>query len=135
VVNVHDGDTITVLDSTDTQHKIRLAGIDAPELGQGYGRVSRDNLARLIAGKTVSVDWKKYDKYGRIVGKVLLGGKDQNIEQIRAGLAWHYKKYQGEQSPEDRKTYAEAENSARAKRAGLWKEPNAIPPWEWRHQK
>lgn len=132
VVKVTDGDTVTVLDVHKEQHKIRLAGIDAPESKQAYGEVSRKHLASLIAGQTVTVEWSKLDKYGRKVGKILYNGQDANIEQIKAGLAWHYKKYEGEQSLIDREAYAAAEREARAKRLGLWSEPNPFPPWEWR---
>lgn len=132
VVNVHDGDIITVLDANKTQHKIRLAGIDAPEQGQAYGKASRDNLAQHVAGKQVSIEWTKYDKYQRIVGTVLLDGKDQNIEQLRAGLAWHYKKYQNEQTPEEREAYAQAEQAARETGIGLWREKQPTAPWDWR---
>lgn len=135
VVNVHDGDTITVLDESSTQHKIRLSGIDAPELGQAYGRASRNSLAEQIAGKTVSVIWNKQDKYGRTVGKILLEGKDQCLEQVRTGLAWHYKKYESEQTPDDRISYGEAERTARVARVGLWQDREPFPPWEWRKKK
>jgi endonuclease YncB( thermonuclease family) len=133
VVHIADGDTITVLDSGNHQHKIRLAGIDAPERKQAYGKVSGKHLADLVAGKAVSVEWSKHDKYQRIVGKVLLDSQDICLEQIKAGMAWHYKKYQGEQSPKDRVSYAAAEDEARAARRGLWKDANPVPPWEWRH--
>ncbi|HEX8140352.1 MAG TPA: thermonuclease family protein [Pyrinomonadaceae bacterium] len=132
VVKVSDGDTITVLDKENRQHKIRFQGIDAPESKQEFGQVSKDNLARMILGKEVKVIWSKQDKYGRTVGKVLLDGRDINIEQVKAGLAWHYKKYSDEQPPEDRVTYAAAETEARAARRGLWQDPNPTPPGEWR---
>jgi endonuclease YncB( thermonuclease family)/methylphosphotriester-DNA--protein-cysteine methyltransferase len=132
VVKVSDGDTITVLDKENRQHKIRFQGIDAPESKQDYGQVSKDNLAKMIFGKEVKVVWSKTDKYGRTVGKILLDGRDINIEQIKAGLAWHYKTYEKEQPPEDRLTYAAAEQEARAARRGLWQDPNPTPPGEWR---
>jgi endonuclease YncB( thermonuclease family)/methylphosphotriester-DNA--protein-cysteine methyltransferase len=132
VVKVSDGDTITVLDKENRQHKIRFQGIDAPESKQEFGQVSKENLARMIMGKEVEVVWSKLDKYGRTVGKVLLDGRDINIEQVKAGLAWHYKKYSDEQPPEDRITYAAAETEARAARRGLWQDPNPTPPGEWR---
>lgn len=135
VVNVHDGDTLTVLDESHTQHKIRLAGIDAPELGQAYGRASRDYLAKEVAGKTVSIEWNKHDKYGRTVGKVLLDGKDECLEQVMAGFAWHYKKYEREQTPEDRRIYSAAEQDAREAKRGLWQDREPLPPWEWRKNK
>lgn len=132
VVHVSDGDTITVLDASNHQHKIRLSGIDAPESGQAFGRVSKQNLADLVAGKTVSVEWSKHDKYRRIVGKVLLGSQDVCLEQIKTGMAWHYKKYEKEQAPEDRSIYAAAENEARTNRLGLWRDKSPVPPWEYR---
>ena len=135
VVGVHDGDTVTVLDATRRQHKIRLAGIDAPELSQAFGRVSRQHLADQVAGRTVVIEWTKRDKYQRLVGKVLLNGRDINITQIEAGLAWHYKKYATEQNPDDRQRYARAEEQARAARLGLWQDGRSVPPWEYRKTK
>ena len=146
VVRVTDGDTIVVLDQTKQQHKIRLAGIDAPESTQPYGQASRKHLAELVADKEVAVEWNKRDKYGRIVGKVMVASPDACpgarpecaktldacLAQITSGLAWHFKRYQSEQSGQDRHRYAFAETEARAKRAGLWREASPIPPWEWR---
>lgn len=88
VVGIADGDTITVLDNTNTQHKIRLAGIDAPEKKQPFGNNSKKMLSSLVFGKTVDVDWDKRDRYGRLVGKVIIDGVDANLEQIKYGLAW-----------------------------------------------
>ena len=132
VVSVHDGDTITLLDAGLRQHKIRLAGIDAPELRQAFGRVSKQHLADQVAGQTVTIEWHKRDKYQRLVGKVLLNGRDINITQIETGLAWHYKKYAGEQNPEDQQRYARAEERARTNRIGLWQDSRAMPPWDYR---
>ena len=134
VVAVADGDTITILDDSNTQYKIRLAGIDAPEKGQPYGRVSRQRLADTVFTQTVQVEWSKRDRYGRIVGKVMAEGKDVCLMQIESGLAWHYKKYEREQSTADRKTYAEAEFRAREQKRGLWMDAHPVPPWEWRHR-
>lgn len=142
VVGVADGDTITVLDSDKIQHKIRLSGIDAPERGQPYGNVSKQHLADLVFGKTVTVETTKKDRYGRSVGKVSVQPTDcptcgrtldANLAQITVGLAWWYRQYAKEQSPEDRGRYEFAEKEARAKRAGLWKDAKPVPPWEWRH--
>jgi len=132
VVKITDGDTLYVLDANNKQHKIRLAGIDAPERKQAYGLASRKHLASIVAGKQVTVEYEKRDRYGRIVGKVLLDGMDVCLEQVKAGFAWHYKKYQHEQSREDQKLYAVAEANARDARLGLWRENNPIPPWEHR---
>ena len=132
VVGVADGDTITVLDDTHTQHKIRLAGIDAPEKRQAFGNVSKQSLVEQVAGQSVAVEWVKVDKYGRKVGKVLLAGLDCNLVQVKRGLAWHYKQYQREQSPADQQSYAAAEIEAKAAKLGLWRDADPLPPWEFR---
>ncbi len=77
VVKITDGDTLYILDANSQQHKIRLAGIDAPERKQAYGLASRKHLASIVAGKQVTVEYQKRDRYGRIVGKVLLDGIDE----------------------------------------------------------
>lgn len=132
VVSIADGDTITVLDASRKQHKIRLAGIDAPEKKQDFGERSRQNLAAMVFNKTVNVEWDKQDRYGRTVGKVLVNGVDANLEQIKAGMAWWYEKYRREQSPEDQQRYLEAEQRARALRVGLWRDLAPVAPWDWR---
>jgi endonuclease YncB( thermonuclease family) len=124
VVRVTDGDTIVVLDFSNVQHKIRLTGIDAPERRQAYGTKSKEHLSDLVAGKTVVVDYSKYDRYQRILGKVLVNGEDVNLEQVEAGMAWHYKKYQGEQSSSNRVKYSDAELEARRHKLGLWNDPS-----------
>jgi endonuclease YncB( thermonuclease family) len=129
---VADGDTITVLDANRQQNKVRLIGIDAPEKFQPFGNRSRQHLDVLVHGRDVVVEWNKRDRYGRILGKVLVGSVDANLEQIRAGLAWHYKQYEREQSRENRETYASAELHARTAKRGLWIDPAPIPPWEFR---
>ncbi len=132
VVSVADGDTVTVLDSYRQQHKVRLAGVDAPEKSQAFGKVSRLNLARLVFGRPVTIEFDKLDRYRREVGKVWVAGEDINLEQLKAGLAWHYKKYEDEQSPEDRQRYALAESNAASAHRGLWRDPNPTPPWAYR---
>lgn len=132
VVGVADGDTVTVLDSAKQQRKIRLDGIDAPEKAQAFGERSKQSLSDLVYGKTVEVDTHKRDRYGRQVGKVLLQGKDVNLEQVTRGLAWHYKAYASEQTPQDQERYASAEDAARGAKRGLWLDANPTPPWEWR---
>ena len=132
VINVHDGDTVTVLDQFNKKTHIRLQGIDAPELKQDFGSVSQQNLSRMVLGKQVTIVWTKLDKYRRTVGTIMLDGHDVNIEQVKAGLAWHFKKYEDEQAPADRQTYAAAEQQARAGKLGLWQDPNPTPPGDWR---
>lgn len=135
VIKVTDGDTITILDVNKTKYKIRLSGIDAPEKKQAFGKVSKQSLSEMVAGKIVSVDYNKRDRYGRIVGKVLYKNVDINLEQIKRGLAWHYKKYEREQDVEDRAIYAHQEYLALKNRVGLWADDNSIPPWDYRKNK
>ena len=132
VVGVADGDTVTVLDAFKTQHRIRLSGIDAPEKKQAFGNRSRQSLAELVFQKPVKVEYTKTDRYGRIVGKVLVNNIDANLEQIKRGLAWHYKAYEREQSPVDRALYAQIEAATRSASLGLWQDRSPIPPWDFR---
>jgi endonuclease YncB( thermonuclease family) len=132
VIAISDGDTIRVLDAQRIQYKVRLAGIDAPESKQAYGARSKKNLSDLVFGKTVTIEFNKHDRYGRIVGKVLHDNVDVDLQQIEAGFAWHYKQYVKEQLTEDRMLYADAEVRAQAAHLGLWRDPNRFPPWEWR---
>ena len=135
VVGVADGDTITVLDADKVQHKIRLAGIDAPEKKQAFGNRSKESLSDLAFDKTVNVETDKRDRYGRQIGKVLVNGRDVNLVQIERGMAWFYRKYQREQSPNDQRLYEAAEDAAKADKRGLWRDADPMPPWEFRHNK
>ncbi len=132
VVKVTNGDSITVLDSTNTQHRIRLPGIDAPERKQASGNTSRKHLANLVAGKTVTVKWDKRDRYGGVVGFVIVDGHDVNLAQVKTGMAWFYRYYQRELSPEYRRRYAKVGVQARTDRLSLRQDKNPMPPWEWR---
>ena len=143
VVSVSDGDTLTVLDNDKQQHRIRLYGIDAPEKAQPYGQRSKEHLSRLTYAKDVRVDWKKRDRFGRIVGKVWVRPidcsnceltLDAGLAQLSVGLAWWYRKYAWEQSAEDRARYEVEEGEARARQVGLWGDPAPEPPWGWRRR-
>ena len=135
VIKVSDGDTITVLDSNNQKYKIRLQGIDAPETQQAFGETSRQSLASLVYDKEVIILWDKRDKYARILGKVIVDGKDANYEQLKKGLAWYYKQYENDLSDEDKERYSEAEAWARNYTEGLWTDSKSIPPWEFRHKR
>ncbi len=133
VVGIADGDTLTILDSSNQQHRVRLSGIDAPEKKQPFGSRAKQNLSALAFGKGATVEWSKLDRYGRIVGKVTVNGEDVGLQQLQAGLAWWYRQYAREQSPQDRASYSQAENEARMARVGLWGDSQSVPPWEYRH--
>ena len=133
VVGVSGGDTITVLDVDQVQHKVRLAGIDAPEKKQALGQKSKEALSDCAYGQQVEVQGSKLDRYGRLIGKVLVHEQDCNLRQIRLGMAWHYKLYMKEQPLEDRILYTNEENLARNNKLGLLRDPSPVPPWDFRH--
>ena len=144
-MRIVDGDTVYVRDATQEQHKIRLAGIAAPERGQPFGKKSKQRMCELVAGREVTVDWHKKDRYDRVVGTVWVAPPDcgsatcpktidAGLALVTAGLAWHFKRHPDELSEEDRERYASAEDEARARKAGLWSQPNPVPPWEWRQR-
>ena len=132
MVGITDGDTVTVLDRDKQRHKIRLSGIDAPESHQAFGQKSKTNLSAMVFNREVIAQCGKQDKYHREVCKIIADGRDINLEQIMAGMAWWYRKYAKEQSPKDREDYEVAEFNAKARRLGLWNDTNPVPPWEWR---
>jgi endonuclease YncB( thermonuclease family) len=134
VVGITDGDTITVLDKDKVKHKISLMGIDAPEKSQDFGAASKQALSNYIYQKTVSVDYKKLDKYKRKVGKVILDNQDICLAMIERGMAWHYKDYEKEQSKTDSDLYRQAELKARESKLGLWQDSKAIEPSAFRRK-
>ncbi len=129
VIGVADGDTVTVLDDAREQHKVRLSGIDAPERGQAFGDASKRNLSALAFNQTVTVEWHKRDRYGRLVGVVRVQPSDVDVglAQIQAEMAWHYTAYTREQSAADQQLYRDAEATARDTRSGLWRDPSQVP--------
>ena len=126
VVGVHDGDTITCLDENNQQQKIRMAEMDAPEIGQDFGKVSRDAMAGMVFGKTVEVVDDGKDRYGRWIGHVSVNGMDVNRQMIATGNAWHYAAYSKDQS------LADLQSQAKSQKLGLWAQPNPTPPWDYR---
>lgn len=129
VVAVHDGDTLALLNDRQ-QIKVRLIEIDAPELGQPFGKRSKQSLSDLCYRKPATLDTRGQDKYGRTLARVTCNGQDANAEQVRRGMAWVYEKY----APKDSQLY-HLQHEARAARRGLWADPSPIPPWEWRAKK
>ena len=127
VVAVADGDTLTLLDSSNTQHRIRLESIDAPESGQPFGNRSGRLLRELCHRKTATVRYNRQDRYGRVLGTVYCDGLDVNAEMVRQGMAWVYVQFAPRNSP-----LFELEREAREARIGLWADPAPVEPWRWR---
>lgn len=129
VIKVADGDTLTIRDAQGTKHKIRLYGIDTPEYDQPHYEEAKNALFRLVSHEGVGIDIKDTDSYGRTVGTVYVGGTNVNLEMVRRGHAWWYKRYARLNSD-----LREAQEHAKGFQLGLWAESNPTPPWEWRRK-
>lgn len=127
VQRVIDGDTFD-LRMDDRLIRIRLAGIDAPEINQPYGDVARDYLSRVCEGQFIHALVLELDRNGRSIADVYLQEHWLNGLMIRAGLAWHFTKYDNFQE------LADEEAQARAARRGLWADPTPVAPWDWRRR-
>jgi micrococcal nuclease len=128
VVAIKDGDTIEVLHNNRPE-RIRLYGIDCPELHQDFGSKAKEFTSEWVFGKIVGVEPVDRDRYGRTVAWVWVHGKSLNKELVRAGLAWHYKQYAPENAELEQK-----EVEARSEKIGIWSMKNPTPPWEYRRQ-
>lgn len=129
VIGVLDGDTIELLVGK-TKHRIRLNGIDCPEHNQAYGSKAKQFTSDWVFGQMVTVEIKTKDRYGRLVGNVVLSsGVILNNELVAHGLAWHYHQYSQD------KSLAALESQARESRIGLWADSLATPPWDYRKAK
>lgn len=131
VVGISDGDTITVMHEGKGE-KIRLYGIDSPERGQAFTKKAKQFTSKMVYGKTVDVEPKDTDRYGRTVALIYVDGQSLNESLIKNGFAWVYRKYCKEAFCEE---WLDFEIVARYGKIGLWREPDPIPPWEVRHGK
>jgi micrococcal nuclease len=139
IVRIIDGDTIDVVDGNNKKLRIRLLGIDAPESEQPFGHESSTHLKKILNGKSITIISKPdrnkpytLGHYKRVIGKIILNGRDINLEMIEKGMAWHFKKYKNNQPIKDRYSYNKSENEARKINIGLWSSKNPLPPWQWR---
>lgn len=127
VIGVHDGDTLTLLADGKQTVKVRLHGIDAPESKQAFGSRAKQELSSLVFGKDVTVEVLDKDRYGRSVGRVMLGKVNINEEMVRRGFAWWYRAYaKGDKFLEG------AEAEAKTANRGLWIDTEPVAPWQWR---
>ena len=131
-VGVLDGDTCTLLVSGNKQIKIRIAFLDAPELGQPFGYRAKQAMSNLLIGKNVVVRPHTIDPYGRLVGLVYVEGVDAGLQMLRHGLAWCYARYLPEATVDIQSSYRQAEAEAGEQRRGLWSEHGPVEPWLFR---
>jgi endonuclease YncB( thermonuclease family) len=135
VRKVFDGDTVMLATREDPRLKVRLYGIDAPETakpdmpGQPFGAVAKRTLMYKIMGRAVRADILDVDQYQRAVAIIYYNGRDVNREMVAEGMAWAYRQYLREPYAAD---YIRAEELARARHKGLWRDPNPDPPWDFR---
>ncbi len=134
VTRIHDGDTVSI-QQNERRLLVRLATIDAPEADQPFGKKSRQALSACAFGRVAVVEVHGLDRHGRTLGTLEAGGRDCGLEQLRAGLAWHYQLYAHEQSSRQRLIYAAAERDARSRSLGLWAQAEPVAPWTFRRLK
>ena len=127
VTAVTDGDTVKIEYQNKTI-KVRLAGIDTPELKQEFGQESKKAQEDKVPNKTVYIDGDKKDRYGRLIADIKIGSRWINKELVEEGYAWHYKQYSKDQE------LTEAEANAKKEAKGLWISHNPMPPWEYRRK-
>ena len=127
VVGVKDGDTVVVLDSLNTQTTLRLAEIDCPEKNQPFGMKAKQFTSDAVYLKTIKYTVTSIDRYGRSIAMIYYeNNKYLSAELIKAGLAWHYKRYSTS------KELANFEEEAKKSKKGLWSDNNPVAPWAWR---
>jgi endonuclease YncB( thermonuclease family) len=132
IERVMDGNTVQLITENSTKVRIRLLGIDAPESTQNFGPESTQHLISLRKSKRVTANCIGVDRYKRSLCKIVANGVDLNLEQLKSGMAWHYKEYAYSQSKKDQAVYASAETQAQQARVGLWSSNLTTPPWEYR---
>jgi micrococcal nuclease len=130
VIEVNSGDKITIF-NLNRPVRVRLLGVDAPEMDQAFGDVAKKHLADLIYDKSVLVEYAGITGDHSLNGRVLLEGTDIGAQMIRDGAAWVDPSNQHRLSPTDRDVYQQSEHAARGERRGLWQEENPIAPWEF----
>ena len=126
VIAIESGDTFT-LEMGNKTERIRLEGIDCPEVDQPFGNKAKTFTSRKILNKKVTVEVKSRDSYNGTWSVVLTpDGQDLNRELLKTGLAWWYHKYSDDHS------LGELETKARLKHRGLWDQIAPMPPWDFR---
>lgn len=128
VVSVEDGDTCVVQDEVGRRHRVCLYGVDAPEQGQPYWTPARESLRNKIYGKDIRFDSVEVDSEGRNCGRVYVGDRHINVDQVREGYGWHHAEH------ENVREFAEAEREARERHRGLWKDRQPVEPWKYRRE-
>lgn len=121
VKKVFDGESFDIENKDGIFYRVRMLGIDAPNMKQEFGDRSQKNLSDLILGKNATVIIRKNDAAGRFIGTIYCGGEDINRKQIETGMAWYFRQNGYEPMEDDRRLYEQSERQAQDKRNGLWR--------------
>ena len=132
ISRVIDADTVIIKNEKGDKYKVRLLGIDAPETRQHFGKEAKNYLSNIVLGKALIVIGSNEDRYKRLLGKLVLDGEDINLNLVKNGMAWHYKRFKSSQEKKDQILYSNAEKYAKVKKLGLWSKGLQIAPWQWR---
>ena len=135
ITGIMEGDAIKVRILGKPQIKVRIAFIDAPEKGQAFDQRAKHAMSELVFGKDVILQPHTIDRSGRLVARVLVDGQDAGLELLKQGLCWVFEKNVSEASTLVQARYRKAQDAAQAQKAGLWQDPDPVPPWEWRGEK
>ena len=130
VIEVNSGDVITIF-NLNRPVRVKLLGVDAPEMDQNFGDVAKKHLADLVYDKSVIVEYAGIAADSSLTGRVLLGSADIGAQMIRDGAAWVDPGTQHRLSATDREVYQQSEQAARGERRGLWQQENPLAPWEF----
>lgn len=130
VIEVTSGDVITI-SNLNRPVRVKLLGVDAPEMDQAFGDVAKKHLADLVYGKSVLVEYAGISGDHSLNGRVLLEGVDVGAQMIRDGAAWVDPGNQHRLSSTDREVYQRSQDAARSERRGLWQDEYPIAPWEF----
>jgi endonuclease YncB( thermonuclease family) len=130
VIEVNSGDVITIF-NLNRPVRVRLLGVDAPEMDQAFGDVAKKHLADLVLDKSVLVEYAGIAGDHSLNGRVLLEGADIGAQMIRDGAAWVDPDSEHRLSVTDREVYQQSEVAARSERRGLWQQENPVAPWEF----
>jgi micrococcal nuclease len=128
VIRISDGDTITVLHDGEKE-KIRLYGIDTPEMKQSFGKEAKAFTESMVTGKTVNVESVTTDRYGCTIGIVYVDENSLSEEIVKSGYAWVYDRYCKKDMCDK---WRLLEKAARQSKTGLWSQNNPVAPWEYR---
>lgn len=132
IINIADGDTLILLDAQQQQHRISLAGIDAPALNQAFGQQARSTLSAVALNQLATANCQQIERFPHPTCILTIGGKDIGLAQIQSGLAWWYRQNAIALSVQTQTEYRQAEFDAKVHRRGLWNSKNPTPPWDWR---